>query len=525
MLGGDTLVLPGHLILLAVTIAPILFVEIPPLTDLPNHLARLHILANIGTEPALQQNYQVSTALTPNVLVDWILTPLVRIWDVYDVGRLFVVATMVVTYLGVLLLSAQFFSRLTLWPALALPILYNHAFSWGFLNFSFGIGIALLSFALWLRLEIESVWRNFCILLVLSVILYLTHMMAFGTFAVIVSAYRLSVAHARGELWNKKFLARFAVGYSPFALAFLVFYLWLGEDGLVGERITAYGDLNSKIRAILSPTMFTGRLEDLLLFLVYLVLAISLIWQKRLILARNTGAPLLCLAAISMAMPLSLFGIWGVDFRLPPVLLMLAIAATRPTGVDGPTPGPAISTIVCLMVVVRVATLWPQLEAADEQFVKFREASKEIPEGARVLATLDVTSDRLALPSKAYWHLVLLAVIERNVFVPFIFTGTAQLRPSPHNRLIDTPSGHIMTSQVIAEGLNPNFVAKYGYKMTDAHHRIYWAEWHKNFDYLVRINLDQEDYGISEYLSNTKKYNYFEISAVKKPDAADEASQ
>lgn len=111
-----------HVALLLVTITPILLVEILPLGDFPNHLARLYILANLDAVPALQQNYQIVPTLTPYLLVDWMLTPLARIWSVYDVGRAFVAATMAMAYVGILVLSVAFFSRLTAWPALALPI-------------------------------------------------------------------------------------------------------------------------------------------------------------------------------------------------------------------------------------------------------------------------------------------------------------------------------------------------------------------------------------------------------------------
>ncbi len=62
--GGAGILLGFHVALLFATIAPVLSVEIPPLADLPNHLARLHILANLENEPALQANYEIVPRLT-----------------------------------------------------------------------------------------------------------------------------------------------------------------------------------------------------------------------------------------------------------------------------------------------------------------------------------------------------------------------------------------------------------------------------------------------------------------------------
>ena len=50
--GGRLLAL-AHLVLLAAALAPLFLVEIPALVDYPNHLARMHILAELGGSPEL----------------------------------------------------------------------------------------------------------------------------------------------------------------------------------------------------------------------------------------------------------------------------------------------------------------------------------------------------------------------------------------------------------------------------------------------------------------------------------------
>lgn len=505
----------AHLILFLAVISPLLFIEIPPLVDLPNHLARWHILANFETESALQKNYQISSVITPNVLVDWILTPLVRIWCVYEVGRAFIVVTMALTYAAVLALHFRFFSQLTLWPAIALPILYNHAMSWGFINFSFGIALALLFFACWLYLNIRNVWGQFCTLSVFSGVLYLTHMLAFGTFAAITVAHRLSVEYSRGELRRWRFLGQFAIIFSPFVIALFVYFFSLYGDGLNGEKTIQYGGLWYKEILFLSPFWFTGGMWDKLIFFSYFILGISILSSRNLIFEKHMITPIIVLIIICISMPETLFGVTGVDFRFPPILLMLAIAATRPRRVTGFALRAVVPVAICSVIALRTATLWPPLQAGNEQFIEFREATSEIPEGTRVLATLDEEPGRLELPTRAYWHLVQIAVIERNVFVPFMFTGTTQLRPSRRNELIDTPGGRIHETSVIAEGTDPAFIAEFGYKKLDAYNRIYWAEWPKNFDVMIRINPGKNDHGISKYLYNTHYHSFFQISRIK----------
>ncbi len=48
-----------YLSLTAIALYPVLSVAVPPLVDYPNHLARMHILANWASDPALQRNYVV----------------------------------------------------------------------------------------------------------------------------------------------------------------------------------------------------------------------------------------------------------------------------------------------------------------------------------------------------------------------------------------------------------------------------------------------------------------------------------
>jgi hypothetical protein len=516
--GESGILLGFHVALFFVAIAPILSVEIPPLADLPNHLARLHILANLENEPALQANYEIVPRLSPYLLVDWMLTPLVRVWSVYDVGRIFVVTTMAITYGGVLLLSFLFFSRLTVWPALALPVLYNHAFAWGFLNFNFAIGLTLVAFALWVRLRQWNAIGRFAALLCLSALLYLTHMLAFGVFAVVLSAHSLSVAYAKNGP-NAAAISREMISVvAPIVLVFLVYFFWLSESRSVGERLTSYGDIDAKLVVVLSPTFFSDSIADVALLAAYVGAGLFLALCGRLQLAANMAFPLVCLAIICVLMPNTLFGVWAVDFRLPPVLLMLLIASTRPKFLIGRPARPVVAGVVAAMVMLRVISLWPQFQLADRQFTEFKDAIRGMgmTEGARVLVSLDDAPGKLALPQRAFWHLAQIAVIERQAFVPFLFTGVTQVRPTARNRDLDTPVGHPLESVELTSGLDSEFIAQYRNRILDAYRRVYWADWPKHFDYLIRINPAALDNRIAAKLDPAAHYSYFDIAKIRK---------
>jgi hypothetical protein len=444
------------------------------------------------------------------------LTPLTRIWGVYDVGRAFVAATMAMTYGGILVLGVTFFSRLTVWPALALPIFYNYAFSWGFMNFNFGVALMFWALALWLRLRHRGAWIRLAVLLILSAALYLAHMLAFGIFALIVGGHSLSVAwRQKGPKAGAIFRELVSV-VPPFVLTLSVYAFWLVNDDIVGEKITSYGNVTEKIATLVSPTMFSSSLVNWALLAVYLVSASYLVGRGKLRLAENTAVPLIFFAVICLIMPNTLMGVWGVDFRLPPVLLMFLIAATQPKILTAKPAPPAVMAVVAAMVLVRAVSLWPQLQLADREFLEFKNATQEIDEGSRILVSNDRIPSARALPRRAYWNLALIAVVERNSFVPELFTGVTQVRPAERNRDIDAGAGPALQSEDIVRGLEPEFISRNRNRIINAYSRVYWADWPKNFDYLVRINSKPLDDRVAAELESITRYSFFEIAKVRK---------
>ncbi len=505
-----------HLALLAVTLAPVLSVDFLALADLPNHLARLHVLANIDHDPDLQANYEVVPSLTPYLLVDWMLTPLVGTWSVYEIGRWFVAATMAVTYCGILLLSAALWGRLTFWPAVALPVLYNYTFSWGFLNYCFGVSVMFIALAIWFRLSsLPGWWRGF-LLLGLSATLYLTHMLVFGQFAAIVGAHTLSVAWHRGGPRVSALAREFAPVLPPLILTLAAYAGWSANDGMSGVRATIYGGFSDKLPVILSPTFFSNSIADVMLFAFMLVGGLRLAVRGSITLADGMALPLLAMALLCVLMPNTLLGVWGVDFRLPPVLVMLLIAATQLATLDSSRVRLIASLLIAGLVLARVITVWQPIATGDRQFAEFRDATAEISRGARVIVTLDEGERALALPARAYWHVAQLAVIERSAFVPFLFTGATQIRASARNRELDTGSGHPLTTAELELGLDPDFVARFRNAELDAYHRVYWADWPDEFDYLVQIDPIDRGGHIGTKLKNVRLFSYFYIATIER---------
>jgi hypothetical protein len=68
--------------MLAMLLVPVLLVEVPPLTDYPNHLARCYVLAYGGADPILQQMFTEHWRINPNLGIDLILPPLLHLFPI-----------------------------------------------------------------------------------------------------------------------------------------------------------------------------------------------------------------------------------------------------------------------------------------------------------------------------------------------------------------------------------------------------------------------------------------------------------
>ena len=137
----------------AVLLAPFFVIEILPLQDYPNHLARIHTLSHLENSPILREYYQASWALVPNLAMDVIVPLLARLFPLEVAGAIFCALVLLSTVPAVSLLHWAFHGKLSLWPLVSVLFAYNFVFYMGWLNYLLGINLALISAALWLKLR------------------------------------------------------------------------------------------------------------------------------------------------------------------------------------------------------------------------------------------------------------------------------------------------------------------------------------------------------------------------------------
>src|ERR1700710_1672748 len=81
-------------------LAPLLIVDVPPLLDYPNHLARVFVLAALPHDPVLARFYAAHWSIIPNRALDLVGPPLIAVLPVHVAGRVLIAAALLLPFLG-----------------------------------------------------------------------------------------------------------------------------------------------------------------------------------------------------------------------------------------------------------------------------------------------------------------------------------------------------------------------------------------------------------------------------------------
>ena len=85
-------------VLAAIASIPVLLYPWPPLGDYINHLARMHVIATLRSDPDLARFYQVEWQVIPNLMMDLIVPVLQRVMNVYLAGQTYTITMANMSY-------------------------------------------------------------------------------------------------------------------------------------------------------------------------------------------------------------------------------------------------------------------------------------------------------------------------------------------------------------------------------------------------------------------------------------------
>ena len=149
-------------------------------------------------------------------MMDLVVPVLGRVASIYLAGQLFTAATFALIVSGRARAPPSSLRALVGAAAGVHPLLYNHVFLVGVMNYVFGIGLALWALAAWVALR-EGTWPlRFAVSAACVVALFFCHLFAVGIYGIGVLAWELWRAWCRREKPLVHCLAGFAASGLPF---------------------------------------------------------------------------------------------------------------------------------------------------------------------------------------------------------------------------------------------------------------------------------------------------------------------
>jgi hypothetical protein len=483
---------------------------LPPLSDYVNHLARMHVIANIDKNPNLAKFYEIDWAIIPNLTMDLIVPWFTRFVSVYVAGKIFTVTMFAVIGSGVLVLNRVLSGRWSILPLITFPLFYNYVFLVGLINYLFGVGIALWALAGWIWLR-DRPWPLRFLLSSLSVgALFFCHLSALGVYGMgVLSVELMRLWDHRNQRPWKPAVAEFVLSGFPFLVAAPLLaasptmrlasqYEWepLGKfDGLID------------VFAVYSDIVTIGMIAIIVAGAVWCI-------RHRLLSFQPLGWWIAGVGIIVyLALPRVLFDSYMADQRVAVPLVYMLIACIN---LDMRLRMVRRGFVVVLLVLLagrmaEVDVSWSDLTEAQGEL---RNTTKQIPRGSKVFVAY---ADRAAggdVRDLGLVHAPCIAMIERSALVTTAFTvlGKQVMHARPEYRgMVDTEDGTPpSTAQLVVAATRPSddFPA-------------FWSRW-PEFDYLyVLFTEDEADNPDPERLTllyEGDRFQLYKINKIAKKD-------
>lgn len=299
---------------------PLLLPGLPPLADLPGHIGRYHIAAELGRSPVLQQHWSFEWALVGNLGGDLLVQLLSPLLGAEQATKLVVVLIPPLWVSALILLARRAGGTLSPAASFAFPLVYGYAFQLGFVNFMLAAGLTLHALLLWIWLAPRPTLRA-ALFVPIAFLLWVAHSFGWGMFGLLAFAAEWVRQREAGRD-RAAALVRAAGACLPLAWpAALMLGVGPGEGAL----------WDWKAKASWFPSLLRERWKwyDV----VSAILLFGLLWaavrDRRFRFDPLTGtAGLLCFAAF-VALPRLIVGGAYVDMRMLAPAVALALVAIR----------------------------------------------------------------------------------------------------------------------------------------------------------------------------------------------------
>ncbi|MES2753087.1 MAG: hypothetical protein V4659_00315 [Pseudomonadota bacterium] len=381
------------------SVIPLLWPDIPPLVDLPGHMARYRVQLDGDAYPWLGEWYRFQWSLIGNLGVDLLIVPLAQLFGLELAVKLVVIVIPPLTVTGFLWIAREVHGRIPATALFALPLAYSYPFHFGFVNFALSIALALNLFALWLRLaRLGRVKLRAVLFVPLSCLLWLCHTFGWGVLGLLAFSAEMIRQHdlvtvrkpdatlverlRRGhwvEAWG-----RAVVGCLPLAVPMLLMVLWRTGDHVTGKTADWF-NWRTKARWAVMTLRDRWIAFDLASTAILFLILLSAFRDRTIEYSRNLGLSALALFAMFLLLPRIVFGSAYADMRLFPFAVAVAIVALRPRPGVPLRHAAAVAFLGLAFMLVRIGGTTASFWLYDRQYTRVLATLDRVPVGARLL--------------------------------------------------------------------------------------------------------------------------------------------
>jgi hypothetical protein len=492
------------ILLAALSLLPTLLVDIPAMADYLNHLARMHVLVDAGTANA-NPYYEISFALYPNLAMDLIVPQLARFLEVERATRFFFFASQVLIVAGAITLEWTIKRRHEMAGFAALLALPSTPFSFGFMNFEFGLGVALFGIASWIACEHRRWQVRLAIHALFVCVLFVAHLFALGVYGLVLGLYELRRMFA-GRFDAARAAAIVTMLAGPVLVPLLILYATGGSTGSPGNE---WGFAWKPLWFALSLngynlSLSAGSMAALLVLLGYLAIT------RRLELS-DTGKWIAAGFVIAfIAIPFKLIGVRMTDIRIIPAALLIlpAFLHFRPARPPGIVAGIIVSTLI-VMNAGYAAYVWLSYRS---DYAEMKASFALLQPYSFVLvggSSIEEVSSTL-LTDVPMWRAPTLAVHYAGAFVSSLYTiaGAEPIEVRPDLAHLDVSTAtesytppSLATLRALANG-------------DDVEAPRYLRHWTRDFQYVYLVGAHTEN-PIPGLLDELARYRRFTLYAVR----------
>ncbi|WP_407178083.1 hypothetical protein [Bradyrhizobium sp. STM 3562] len=464
-------------LLTASSLLPTLLTPIPAMVDYVNHLTRMYILTRDGTANA-NPYYQAAWALYPNLAMDLVIPRLARVMSVEGAARLFLLLSQLSIISGALALEWAVKRRVHLAGFAALMFLYCLPFSWGFVNFECGLGIALWGIAAYLMLA-ERRWPlRFAINAAFVTALFTAHFFALGVYGATLGLYELWRSFDR-KLRYRDAALRLVILAIPALALLIVMRSTAGSIGSEGNAwffafkpIWPFRIMNGYNMTVSAATALT------------LAAALYVAVKRGFLRLEPAGIWLaIGFALLYLAIPSKLLGTSFADLRLIPAaaLILPSFCSLSLPDRRSTMAGLTITSGITLANLAVVLAVWLSYRA---DYAAIIESFGKIDHGAMVLIGSrgeEADPPFNDLTQYPMYYAPTLAVHYANAFVPNVFTeaGKQPIQPRAAVRRLDIPYGGPVPLRLLSA------IAAGQLAPSDAPPFI--RTWYRDYDYLYLL--------------------------------------